>query len=217
MVVIVSSLLFLPLDTLKVEKVFDASGIEALIVAVANGDVNLTGWEKNEIKVVAYEIYPEGKASQKARMVMEKRGKEIVIKEEKPGVNNSGVNFFVYVPSLSSFSISTVNGDVECKGINGAVNISVTNGDVEFKEIEGSLSVSSTNGDVSGLVDERIDSLCVSTVNGDIYLRVKTENPWILVDNVSGEIISDFPYNGKERGSPKLVISTTNGDVKIEK
>jgi hypothetical protein len=106
---------------------------------------------------------------------------------------------------------STTNGDITVTGSRGTVQLSTTNGDLDIVAgtITGKLTASTTNGDVTLTAPETLNAaLTMSTVNGDLDFGMSGT----VQSQTKRQIIATLGTGGTP-----VSISTTNGDVTLQK
>lgn len=141
------------------------------------------------------------------------------------------VEFTVRVPRGVRFDGSTVNGDVEARGLTAEARVTTVNGSA-LVETTDMAEATSVNGDVTARMGRMTGTrpLKLSSVNGDVSISVPGDAAFDLdASTVNGDIDSDFPItvNGKLRkqqlrgvvngGGRRLSLNTVNGSVRIAK
>jgi hypothetical protein len=144
---------------------------------------------------------------------------------------NGGVTV---VGLTAEVNVSTTNGDVRVS-TSGIANVSTTNGSITATLGNGGgardLSFSTTNGDVSVSIGGRVaGNVRASTTNGQVEMTVAGDtNANVRASTTNGSIQTDFPITVQGRYGPRnmegqlgsgggsLVLTTTNGDVRLRK
>ncbi len=145
--------------------------------------------------------------------------------------NDVEVKFEVKVPEGIEFIGSTVNGDVEARGLSGDASLSTVNGDVEV-ETGGVARATTVNGSIRATLG-RADwqsPLRFTTVNGGITVRLPDgASADIEATTVNGSIESDFPITLRGKLNPRslrgrigeggraLDLTTVNGSIRLQK
>lgn len=153
------------------------------------------------------------------------------------GRNPPRVDFTVRVPAGVRFAARTVSGDVEARGLRGAVRAASVSGDVDVQTSE-EAEANTVSGDLRVAMGRmpRSGSLRFNSVSGSVHLVLPAAtNAELRVNTVSGEVDSEFPLQiqGRGRGSwgpvgqqiratigsggPALEIHTVSGDVEIQR
>jgi hypothetical protein len=145
--------------------------------------------------------------------------------------NDVSVTFTVKVPSGVRFAGKTVNGDIEAKGLAGAVSLTTVNGSVNFSTSSYG-DATTVNGSITGALGSSAWSgdLNFSTVNGSITLDLPADiSTDLRATTVNGEITTDFPITVSGRvnrrslngtiggGGRSLELETVNGSVKLRR
>jgi DUF4097 and DUF4098 domain-containing protein YvlB len=175
---------------------------EVLIVNVA-GDVQVTGWDRNEVQVVA------DLADERQRLEFKTSGARTTIEVVLPkGRSHHGsTDLLINVPRNSSVETKTVSADQTIKdvrgmqrlqSVSGMIQTEVWNEDVELKNVSGEVSVRGHNGK---------GALRATTVSGD--LRLQDIGPEMELNTVTGDM------NVRVAEVSRARIKTTNGDLEL--
>lgn len=121
-------------------------------------------------------------------------------------------------------NVTTVSGDVRLDVARGALRTHTISGDLELWDLyDAQVDVETTSGDVeaSGFLLGRIN-----TISGDVALRVANlDDLELIINTVSGDLDLDALHDDQrqqihsnvEGGAMALTISTTSGDIVVEK
>ncbi len=175
---------------------------EVVIVNVA-GDVQVTGWDRNEVQVVA------DLADERQRLEFKTSGARTTIEVVLPkGRSYHGsTDLVVNVPRNSSVETKTVSADQTIKdvrgmqrlqSVSGMIQTELWNEDIELKNVSGEISVRGHNGK---------GALRATTVSGD--LRLQDIGPEMELNTVTGDM------NVRVAEVSKARIKTTNGDLEL--
>lgn len=155
---------------------FDKNG--SLSLSTTNGDIVVTGWSRNEIRVRATSENDNIRfTASSARVTLDVGGAR----------RGSDTRFEVTVPYGVRVNAQTQSGDIRVRGTRGAVELHAQNGDIDVDDVATRLDISSLSGDIAArnvngdcqvntvsgevrLIDVR-GSVDASTVSGDIDLR----------------------------------------------
>lgn len=181
-----------------------------------NGNLTVTGWNRDSVDVVAYvEVRSRRRSDlekiiESVRIKMEQEADRLVIEADSPeSEGGSGfwdwvfgrhtqvsIDFEVRIPERSDLTVETLNGNVGVDGVQGKIRMGSTNGNVEAEAVQGAVDASTTNGNVEvscGNIktDERISC---RTTNGDATVVVsdKTEAD-VELSTVNGQVHCDLP------------------------
>lgn len=214
-------------------------------VASARGDVNVTVWDQNRIKVeVSKRIHAEGQASadqmdRESQVSVSSAGNEVLVK-----ANNDNrpitTDLQIFVPRKGGVNVETRHGDVLVQGREGNVKITEEHGDVSIQDVTGSADISMRHGDlrvakVSGDVnlDGRLDDVSVSEVGGNLRMTgeyfgdmslakiaksvsFKTSRTDLQLAKVSGEMNMQSDSLHASAVEGPIKIATRSKDIQLE-
>lgn len=111
-----------------------------------------------------------------------------------PGYSVS-MEFHVQAPRNIAVKLTTVNGGVELKNVNGKYSVRTVNGRIQMEDVSGSGVAKTVNGAVKAVYRENPQQNSeFATVNGSIELYL---NPNLSADfrfkNLNGGVFTDFP------------------------
>ncbi|MBQ4858801.1 DUF4097 family beta strand repeat-containing protein [Pseudoalteromonas sp. MMG007] len=222
---ILLGLSLLPLSVLagdKIDKQIDVPSGGTIFIENQRGDVQITGWDKNEFKV-------SGELDDKAQgFELKTTGDktEFIVKMPSNlgwGNNGGGSNLTVFMPKSSRLEFAGVNVSVVAKALKNGAEVDVVNGEITVDDITGNIKLSTVNGDVNaedlngniqfetvnGEINDSQSSgeLRFSAVNGDIKSSSTASD--IRLENVNGDI--DFTLSSIKN----LRINTVNGEAEV--
>jgi len=194
---------------LIMEKNFNVTPGNNLMVELSGGDVKVTYWDKSEVNV---KIYGNENAFDKIDFSLdEKNGTVEVFGKKKSSVSswfsNINVKVEIKVPSEFNLDINTSGGDIRCGGINGMAQLNTSGGDIWADKFSGNLEASTSGGDVYLFCSDA--SIEAETSGGDIKLEYTGENKGIDLSTSGGDIMIKLPNDFKAA----LDLSTSGGDV----
>jgi DUF4097 and DUF4098 domain-containing protein YvlB len=175
---------------------------EVVIVNVA-GDVQVTGWDRNEVQVNA------DLSDDRQRLDFKTSGARTTIEVVLPkGRTYQGsTDLVVHVPRNSSLTTNTVSADQTIKdvrgmqrlqSVSGQIQTELWNEDIELKNVSGEISVTGHSGK---------GTLRATSVSGD--LRLYHIGPEMELNTVTG----DMQVQAQEVSRAR--IKTTNGDLEL--
>ncbi|MFH0735423.1 MAG: DUF4097 family beta strand repeat-containing protein [bacterium] len=191
------------------EKTFNVNPGEKLYLQTESGDINITSWDKNEVKV---KILGNSKAERKMEFTMEKKDKEVYISGEKKGGNifnwfsNVSIRYEIVVPIEFFLELKTSGGDISIKKVNGLKKLRTSGGDIDLIDISGEANASTSGGDITA--DNKKGELNVSTSGGDII--IKSQSGKISASTSGGDV--KLEYYGENEG---VDLSTSGGDIEV--
>jgi len=205
-----------------------------------NGDVHISSWDRNEVKVDAVK-YANTKEQLDAAKIEVDAGKDYVsIRTEYPdhdhtfnwGSHNNpaSVEYTVTVPRRARLDeINLVNGALDISGVAGEVHASCVNGRLEAKNLAGEAKLSTVNGRLDAAFDQLAsNSVDLNSVNGSVEVTIPSDsNARIEASTVSGGIDNDFGLHASHgfvghnldgelgNGSAHIHLSDVNGRIEI--
>ena len=166
----------------EIEKRAQADPRGEVVIANVAGDVQVTGWDRNEVQVVA------DLADERARLDFTSSGGRTTIEVVLPkGRSYHGsTDLVVRVPRNSSLETNTTSADQTIKdvrgmqrlvSVSGMIQTELYNDEVQVKNVSGEISVRGHNGK---------GTLRARTVSGD--LRLQDIGPEMELDTVTGDM-----------------------------
>lgn len=224
----------LPATTLAQKKTFSrrypASPSVRISLKNGYGTIEVTAWERNEIKLVADMDSPS------ARVVPEvsQENVEINVLRDNRGKDDMGeVSFHVFVPVNSAVDIETRRGNITVRGVQGSqVRARIyTSGDIELTGIRASrVMADSVSGDI--FFDGELlggGEYQFKTYRGNINIRIPADSEFRLVATAPSSrsitlgsfSTAGLSFNGGGRqvsgsvggGSASLTISNFQGSI----
>ncbi len=201
-----------------------------------NGGVTVTGWDRNEIRVVA-RLQAQADRDADARALLDGLRVETdgTIRASGPRQRSReswSVSFDVYVPRRTDLSLDTQNGGVRIFDVEGAVRFSAVNGGVVLDDLAGDVRGETQNGGVTVTLAGnrwRGAGLDVRTQNGGVRLSIPSGyDAQLETGTVNGRFDIDFPMTVSGRidrtirtqlgaGGPTIRVRTTNGSVSVRR
>ncbi len=200
-----------------------------------NGNVEITGWDKNEVQIDAVKSARDQQRLDEARIEVEGSGDAVHIRTRYPeghtNDNPASVHYTLHVPNSAQLEkISLVNGNLEISQVLGDVDASLVNGKLTARDLSGRAKLSTVNGtsDVSFRSLTNVREVKISAVNGSINLVLPASpNADISASTVNGSIKSDFPIQVESHfvskrmkgtlgsGGTQISLSNVNGSTHI--
>jgi DUF4097 and DUF4098 domain-containing protein YvlB len=173
-------------------KTLTLSGAGRVVVELRSGSVQVSGWDKNEVKVEAKgdDEVPKIRA-EPDRVVVEGADEDVVvhmpaaaklrIKTLSGNVTFEGVSGGARAASVSGdFHVKACGGGVELAGVSGGAKVRDVKGGLRFKSVSGGLEAEGVTGDeVQG-----------KTVSGEILLR-RFQAKRIELKSHSGNVVAE--------------------------
>lgn len=200
-----------------------------------NGNVTITGWERNEVQIDAVKKASNQQKLDEARIEVDAGSDSIRIRTRYPeGQTNNNpahVTYELHVPRTARLDgINLVNGSLDVQRVSGEINASLVNGKANVHDLAGRAKVSSVNGAINAYYRslDNVREIELKSVNGSIDLGLPSSpNAEVSVSTVNGGISTDFPlqvqgkFMGKHldgklgSGGTRIEISNVNGSVHI--
>jgi DUF4097 and DUF4098 domain-containing protein YvlB len=205
-----------------------------------NGDVHISSWDRNEVKVDAVKYADTREQLDAAKIEVDAGQDYVSIRTKYPdhdhnfnwgGHNNpASVEYTLTVPRKANLDeINLVNGALDVSGVSGEVRASCVNGRLEAKNLAGEAKLSTVNGRLEGAFDQLAsNSVELNSVNGGIELTIPSDsNARIEASTVSGGIDNDFGLHVSHHfvghnldgelgsGGAHIHLSDVNGRISI--
>ncbi len=230
--------------TEKFEKSYAISAGGTVSLENVNGDVKVTTWDKNEVKVEAVKSADSREALDKLKIEVDASSDRVEVHTRYPkhenGDNghNMSVNYVLTVPKGASLDeVKTVNGQVEIAGVKGDVTVSTVNGWIKTDGLKGNCDLKTVNGKIDAEFSALRSGheINMKSVNGVLTLRLP-ENPDANIEasTTVGKISDDFGLQTSRRsdqhsyvrvgdrlraklgnGGARVVLETVNGNISI--
>lgn len=203
-----------------------------------NGDVQISSWDRNEVKVDAVKYADTKEELDEAKIEVDAGKDYVSIRTRYPdhdhnwgGRNHpASVEYTLTVPRQAKLDeINLVNGALDISGVSGEVRASCVNGRLEAKNLAGEAKLSTVNGRLEGAFDTLpSNSVELNSVNGGIELTIPSDsNARIEASTVSGGIDNDFGLHVSHHfvghnldgelgsGGANIHLSDVNGRISI--
>jgi hypothetical protein len=195
----------------------DPSRPAVLEIALFSGDIQVEGYDGNEVIIVAdaplrdpdrpEEARPDGLRrvqTSSVGLTVEEGDNKVTVRMDFSPRN---VDLEIRVPRRTSVHANLVNGgDVSISNVTGEHELQNVNGDVEATDISGSAVLNSTNGDVRAtFATVNADRpMSFTSFNGDVDIALPANlSANLLVTSQQGDVFTDFDF--EERQDPTEV------------
>ena len=139
------------------------------------------------------------------------------------------IDYVLRVPATVSLAVTTVNGKIATKGIDGDMKAATVNGPIDIETAGTSeLQATTVNGRVRAKFTRDFQGARFKTVNGGVTATLPTNASFAVnLSQVNGDFEASFPLSihsnpGSRRvsgdvngGAHELKIVTVNGDVEL--
>jgi DUF4097 and DUF4098 domain-containing protein YvlB len=200
-----------------------------------NGNVEITGWDRNEVQIDAVKKARDQQRLDEARIEVNAGSDSVEIKTRYPegrtNNNPASVHYQLHVPQNARLDrINLVNGSLTVQKVSGEVSANLVNGKVRVDDLTGEANLSTVNGGIEANYADLNNAreIKLNSVNGSIELGLPdSPNAEVKATTVSGGIQSDFPltvkggYVGKDvsgtlgGGGTRIRLSNVNGSIRI--
>jgi DUF4097 and DUF4098 domain-containing protein YvlB len=200
-----------------------------------NGNVTITGWERNDVQIDAVKKASNQQKLDEARIEVDAGSDSVHIRTRYPeGHNNNNpatVNYELHVPRVARLDgINLVNGSLTVSQVSGDIKASLVNGRTTVHDLAGRAELSSVNGTINAYYRslDNVGEIRLKSVNGSVSLGLPASpNADVSVSTVNGGISTDFPlqvqgkFMGRRidgklgNGGTRIEISNVNGSVHI--
>jgi DUF4097 and DUF4098 domain-containing protein YvlB len=206
-----------------------------------NGDVHISSWDRNEVKVDAVKYADTKERLEEAKIEIDSGKEFLSIRTKYPdrdqswnwGSHNNpaSVEYTLTVPRTARLDeIKLINGSLDVTSMSGEVNASCINGRLEAHNLAGRARLSTING----RLDARFDQLAgpaveLSSVNGSVDLTIPSDSKAVVeASTVSGGINNDFGLHVNHHqfvghdlrgelgsGGTRIKLENVNGRIEI--
>ncbi|UCE42920.1 MAG: DUF4097 family beta strand repeat protein [Candidatus Aminicenantes bacterium] len=213
-----------------------------LSLASVNGNVEIHGWEREELEVYAekmiqlpdrtkFYVYPRKNFA--PGIVFDKFENFVKIRTKNVSENREFgfVDYFIDVPhSIHLKDIVVRNGDIHISEVYGDAYLDLTEGEITVENFSGSLTASTNRGSVyANLFDLREqDEIVITSREGNITLSLQEKASAHLVaafpeGEINSEFEIDIPADEKKidtqwgKNGPRISLTALRGNIRIEK
>jgi DUF4097 and DUF4098 domain-containing protein YvlB len=211
-----------------------------------NGDVHISAWDRNELKVDAVKRAYSPERLSEATIDVTNSADSVVIKTKYPertyqnfdsrtrGDNPASIEYTLTVPRGARIDgVQLVNGSLDVEGVQGEVRASLVNGKVTASDLFGEANLSTVNGAIEVNAARLAESkgITLNSVNGSIVLSLPSgASAQVRASTVHGPITNDFgltveegQYVGRNlsgqigSGGPRIRLNNVNGSIAIKR
>lgn len=186
-----------------------------------NGDVHISGWDRNEIKVDAVKYADSKEQLDDAKIEIDSGKDYVSIRTRYPEHDHSWgyhdraatVEYTLTVPRTAHLDeIKLINGALDVSGISGEVRASCINGRLDARDLSGRAELSTVNGHLDAKFAQLASqSVELKSVNGSLDLTIPSDtNAEVEASTVSGSINNDF---GLHVNNHRIVGHDLRGEI----
>jgi DUF4097 and DUF4098 domain-containing protein YvlB len=190
-----------------------------------NGDVEITGWNKNEVQIDAVKTARDQSRLDEARIEVNAGSNSVEIETHYPShlINNNpaSVHYTLHVPQNARIEkVNLVNGSLDVQRVSGEINANLVNGKLRASDLAGTADLATVNGSVEANYTSlnNVREIKLKSVNGAVNLLLpQSPNAEVSASTVNGSISTDFPLTVKGHWIGKNMSGTLgSGGVHIE-
>jgi len=207
-----------------------------------NGKVEITTWDRAEVKVDAVKRGDDHEHLDAVRIEIDAKSDQIRIHTRYPNTKSGwgsrndsvSVDYQVKVPAQARLDdVQTVNGSLKIAGVQGPVHAATVNGHLEASGLAADSTLESVNGTVEATFDhlQAVKSVALKTVNGAVKLTLPADaDADVSVNTVNGSIHTDHDLTVKKnwplgselhgklgKGGTRIKAETVNGTIQIRR
>jgi len=207
----------------RLDTTFAFSKSGAVELGLISGEITVTGWNRQEIKIVAFTKRGTIETSlSSSRVALNLRGQR-----NGNGSWDNESRYELMVPVGTHVTANSVSGDIAIKATAGETEIGTVSGDVELVDAIDRISINTVSGDVRAsklrgrtrvegvsaeiVLEDVTGDITAKAVSGDISLRgIKSSS--VRAETVSGEIT----YEGAVSNTGTYEFNAHSGNVRID-
>jgi DUF4097 and DUF4098 domain-containing protein YvlB len=167
-------------------------------LSLMSGRIRVTGWDRNEVKLVA--------TSDRGRLRFSASEERVSLEVERHG---GDVQYDVTVPRGTKLSLSTLQGSISATGVGGEVNAESVSGTVQVSDASKEVDAESVAGSVS--ISNVTGNISAQSTSGDVTIRSATGD--IEAETVSGRVLLDGIHSSSVRTETVSGTVTYTGSI----
>jgi DUF4097 and DUF4098 domain-containing protein YvlB len=206
-----------------------------------NGDVHISSWDQNQVKVDAVKYADTKEQLDQAKIEVD-AGKDYVSIRTKyhdhdttwnwgSHHNPASVEYTLTVPRTARLDeVKLINGELDLAGVSGEVRASCINGRLEAKNLAGRAKLSTINGKLDAQFDQLAgSSIELESINGEVSATIPSDSKAeVEASTVSGSIHNDFGLHVNNHkfvghdlrgelgnGGTHIKLSNVNGRIEL--
>lgn len=202
-----------------------------------NGSVEVSIWEKPELRLEAEKIAPDQKSLKRIHLHIEATPNTLSVKTEYEkswgfwGNIRGEVHYKLCVPpGVTLTRISVVNADILVQGVTGPVDLESVNGRITGHDLAAAAKISTVNGGIDLQFNKLPPGgkIALSTTNGSCRIAVPPTASFVLsAETTNGETHCAFPITLENSsrhslrgqvgaGGSDIILHSVNGSFAIE-
>ena len=214
---LISVLVLLPIFLFaqdKVKKEIETEpGKKLDIELTTGGSIEVTGWDKNVVSIVAH---IRGGDKKDYNIDVDERSSGIKVEVSYEGRHHDrhgGVSLDIQVPSKYNLELETMGGDIMLKEIEGSFSGETMGGEIELYHLKGEVDLTTMGGEIK-VEDCDLDGQ-VKTMGGEISLRDVVGD--LDASTMGGEVsYRNVKRRDARSDAREIRISTMGGDIEVD-
>ncbi len=211
--------------TQEFHKIVPLSANGRVSLSNINGDVEITGWNRNEVQIDAVKTARDQQRLDEARIDVNASSDSVEIETHYPSHlfnnNPASVHYTLHVPQSARIEkIDLVNGALTVQKVTGEISANLVNGKLRASDLEGTADLATVNGPIEADYNslKNVREIKLKSVNGSVDLQLpQSPNADVSASSVNGSISTDFPLTVKGHWVGKNMSGTLgNGGVHVE-
>jgi hypothetical protein len=206
-----------------------------------NGDVEVVGWDKNEVSIEAEKSARDDADLKRIEIVVEASADRVTIKTKhhkrddeswwgRHRDSSGSVRYTLRVPAqLARLKVDTMNSNISTENVRAHVKLETMNGRIRANGLVGDAELDTMNGRISASFDRLTagQKVSVDTMNGQCEVFVPADaSVRVVASSMTGRVSSELPMTlekssrrslrgtlGKGEGS--LSLDSMNGSLSI--
>jgi DUF4097 and DUF4098 domain-containing protein YvlB len=203
--------------SVREEKTFTVTGPVRLALTTFDGNIEVRGWDRNEVLVEVEKRGPDQATVEKIQVKAVQDGNVITIDVPKPSPlrttgfrRTPGASLVVSVPAQTAITARSGDGAVTIRRVNGNADVDTEDGSVRVEEVKGDVAVRTGDGAVD--VRQIEGSARVSTGDGSIRaagvfkgLSLETRDGSVDLEGRPGSVVES-----------EWSVTTGDGNIRVE-
>jgi len=195
------------------EKEFKISSGKKLSINIqTGGSIEVTGWNKNSVKVL---VEYRGSKFDEEGVDFYQSSSGLDIDVSYGGHSGRGLDFFINVPEKFDIDVQTMGGNIKIVKVEGRFSGQTMGGDLSLSEVKGKVEMTTMGGDIA-LTQSDLDGN-LSTMGGGVLFEDVVGD--VNGSSMGGNVIyrNVKMRNGEWRAREKEVsISTMGGEINVD-
>lgn len=187
----------------EIEKSAQADPRGEVVIGNVAGEVQVTGWDRNEVHVSA----DLGESVEKLEFRTSGARTTIEVVLPKGSSHHGSSDLVVQVPRNSSLTINTVSADQTIRDVHGMQRLQAVSGMIDTEVWDEEIELKNVSGEIMVHGNDGKGVLRVTTVSGDVSLE--DIGPEMELNTVTGDMDVRVDQLSRAR------IRTTNGDLDL--